>query len=278
LTEGTVAATLDSLPEVNAVPHRILVADDHQPSRRGLSALLAEIGCDVREAADGKEAIREATAFLPAVVIADLVMPVLGGLDLLKALQQELPLTRVIIVTGHATIETAVEAMKQGAYDYLTKPVDVARLRALVQRALEAGEPRPEVAALRRRAKQAWGIEGFVGRSEAVQEVYRLVDLAAPTAAPVLITGESGTGKELLARSLHERSARRGAPFVAVNCAAIPETLLESEVFGHEKGAFTAALERRERCFELAHGGTLFLDEIAEMAPTPQAKLILILF
>jgi DNA-binding NtrC family response regulator len=256
---------------------RILVADDDEASRRGLKALLSGWDYEVEEAADGREALEKAKALLPALVIADLVMPGQDGLELLRAMQAELPFAAVIILTGHGTIETAVSAMKEGAYDYLTKPVDAARLRILVAKALEKGEALREMALLRRRVKQVWGLGKFVGRSPAMQEVYRLVELAAPTAASVLLTGESGTGKELLARSLHDGSPRRPGPFVAVNCAAIPENLLESELFGHEKGAFTGALERRVGCFELAHGGTLFLDEVAEMAAATQAKFLRIL-
>ncbi|MFB3818751.1 MAG: sigma-54-dependent transcriptional regulator [Candidatus Methylomirabilales bacterium] len=255
---------------------RILIADDEEASRRGLRELLASWGYEVQEAADGQEALERAASFLPAVVVTDLVMPRLDGLGLLKALQAELPFAIVIMLTGHATIETAVAAMKQGGYDYLTKPVDVPRLRILIEKALEKGEALREVALLRRRLQAVWGSGNLVGRSRAMQEVYRLIDLAAPTTAPVLITGESGTGKELVARSLHQLSQSKG-PFVAVNCSAIPETLLESEIFGHERGAFTGATERRPGCFELAHGGTLFLDEIAEMGMAIQAKFLRIL-
>lgn len=257
--------------------HRILVADDEEASRKGLQALLSNWGYEVEGAADGQEAVEKAAAFLPAVVISDLVMPKLDGLELLKSLQADLPFATIIILTGHATVETAVAAMKQGAYDYLTKPVDVPRLRLLVEKALEKGQALRDVSLMRRRLQQVWGSGKLVGKSRAMQEVYRLVDLAAPTPAPVLITGESGTGKELVARSLHELSPRSTGPFVAVNCSAIPETLLESEIFGHEKGAFTGALERRAGCFEVAHGGTLFLDEIAEMGPGIQAKFLRIL-
>jgi DNA-binding NtrC family response regulator len=204
-------------------------------------------------------------------------MPKLDGLGLLKALHETLPWVSVILLTAHASIETAVAAMKQGAYDYLTKPVDVPRLKLLVEKALEQGATAREVVALRRQLRAVWGSGTLIGASHAMQEVYRLIDLAAPTTAPVLVTGESGTGKELVARRLHELSRRSAGPFVAVNCSAIPETLLESEIFGHEKGAFTGALERRAGCFELAHGGTLFLDEVAEMAPGTQAKFLRIL-
>jgi DNA-binding NtrC family response regulator len=204
-------------------------------------------------------------------------MPKLDGLGLLKAIQEELPFATVIILTGHGTIETAVDAMKHGAYDYATKPVDVPRLRILIQRALEKGEAVREVTLLRRRLKKVWGFGKLVGKSKAMQEVYRLIDLAAPTSAPVLISGESGTGKELVAHILHELSPRGQRAFVAVNCSAIPESLLESEIFGHERGAFTGAMERRVGCFELANEGTIFLDEIAEMSTATQAKFLRIL-
>jgi len=257
--------------------HRVLIADDLEASRKGLAALVATWGYEVEEAADGQEALSKAADSNPAVVITDLVMPKLDGLGLLKAVQAELPFTMVIILTGHGTIETAVGATKDGAYDYLTKPVDVARLRILLEKAIEKGEALREVNVLRRRVKAVWGHGRLVGTSKIMQAVFRQIDLAAPTSAPVLIVGESGTGKELAAQTLHELSPRGQGPFVAVNCAAIPETLLESEIFGHERGAFTGALERRIGCFELAHQGTIFLDEIAEMSPPLQAKFLRIL-
>jgi DNA-binding NtrC family response regulator len=256
---------------------RILIADDQEASRKGLAALVATWGYEVEDAGDGDEALAKAIEHNPAVVITDLVMPKRDGLGLLKALQAELPFTMVIILTAHGTIETAVGATKDGAYDYLTKPVDVARLRLLVEKAIEKGEALREVNVLRRRVKAVWGHGRLVGTSKAMQAVFRQIDLAGPTSAPVLIAGESGTGKELAARTLHEISPRSQGPFVAVNCAAIPETLLESEIFGHEKGAFTGALDRRIGCFELAHQGTLFLDEISEMSPSLQAKFLRIL-
>ena len=256
---------------------KILIVDDEEPARQGLTALLARWGYEVDEAGDGQEALAKAAAGLPSVVLSDLVMPKMDGLELLRALKTDVPFASVILLTGQGSIDTAVIAMKEGAYDYLTKPVDVARLRLLIPKAAERGEALREVALLRRKLSQVWGMGRLVGTSAGMQAVYRLIEVAAPTTAPVLISGESGTGKELVARTLHDLSPRSKGPFVAVNCAAIPETLLESEIFGHEKGAFTGALERRPGCFELAHEGTIFLDEIAEMNPGTQAKFLRIL-
>ncbi|HEY3197749.1 MAG TPA: sigma-54 dependent transcriptional regulator [Nitrospirales bacterium] len=257
--------------------HRILIVDDEEASRNGLRSLLASAGYEVEDAADGSKALEKARAFRPAVVITDIVMPGQDGLALLKALQEEFPFVSVILLTGQGSIESAVAAMKQGAYDYLTKPVDIPRLKVLVRKALEKAETLLELSLLRQRLKTVWGMGRLIGKSAAIQEVYRLIELAAPTSAAVLILGESGTGKELVARRLHELSSRRSGPFIAVNCSAIPETLLESEIFGHEKGAFTGALEKRIGCFELAHEGTIFLDEVAEMSPATQAKFLRIL-
>src|SRR5262245_51290306 len=256
---------------------KVLLADDEANSRTGLASLLSGMGYSTEEAGDGEEALEKARASLPSVVITDLVMPKMDGLELLRALQDELPFATVILLSGQGSVDAAVAAMKEGAYDFLTKPVDIPRLKALVPKAVERAEAIREVALLRKRVKQVWGVGKLVGTSAAMQEVYRLIELAAPTPAPVLITGESGTGKELVAHTLHDLSPRARGPFVAVNCAAIPETLLESEIFGHEKGAFTGALERRPGCFELAHEGTIFLDEIAEMHSATQAKFLRIL-
>ena len=256
---------------------RVLIADDDGASRSGLAALLSGWGYAVDQAADGAEALDKARATHPAVVISDLVMPGMDGLELLRALTEEVPFAAVILLTGQGSIDTAVAAMKEGAYDFLTKPVEVSRIKLLIPKAAEKSEALREVALLRRRVKQLWGLGRLVGTSPAMQAVHRLIELAAPTPAAVLITGESGTGKELVARTLHELSPRGRGPFVAVNCAAIPETLLESEIFGHEKGSFTGALERRQGCFELAHEGTIFLDEIAEMSVALQAKFLRIL-
>jgi DNA-binding NtrC family response regulator len=255
----------------------ILIVDDEEDSRIALQTILGTWGYATDVATEGREALQKAAALRPSLVVTDLMMPDMDGLGLLTALQQEMPRLPVIILTGRATVDTAVGAMRQGAYDYLTKPVDLDRLRLLIEKGLERGRTLDEITILRRRVKDVWGLGRLIGRSAPMQEVHRLIEQAAATPAPVLIHGETGTGKELVARTLHELSARSGGPFVAVNCAAMPETLLESEIFGHERGAFTDARDRREGCFELAHGGTLLLDEVAEMQPGTQAKFLRVL-
>jgi DNA-binding NtrC family response regulator len=257
--------------------HRILIADDDESGRGGLAALLAMWGYEVQEAVDGKDALERAPTFRPHVVVADMVMPVIDGIGLLKPLATAVPEAAVILLTAHGSIETAVSAMREGAYDYMTKPVDPRRLRVLVEKAVEKVQVNHEVTVLRRQLKETRGLGPLLGVSPAMQEIYRLVEMAAPSPAPVLILGETGTGKELVARTIHELSQRAKGPFVAVNCSAIPETLLESELFGHEKGAFTGAMARRPGYFELADGGTIFLDEIAEMSSNLQAKYLRVL-
>ncbi len=257
--------------------HRILIADDEEFARSGLALLLSTWGYEVQEAADGKDAVERACTFRPSVIIADMIMPGLDGLDLLKAVHGEQPAAAVILLTGHGTIETAVSAMKDGAYDYLTKPVDPVRLRVVVEKAVDKAEVLQEVTLLRRQLKESRGLGPLLGASPAMQEVYRLIELAAPSSAPVLISGETGTGKEVVARTIHQLSPRGKGPFVAVNCSAVPESLLESELFGHEKGAFTGAQARRAGYFELADAGTIFLDEITEMSSALQAKYLRVL-
>jgi len=258
------------------MPKRVLVVDDETASRKGLQALLEKQGYRVEAAATGAEALEKARSFRPAVVIADLVMPGMDGLELLRSLQEETPFATTILLTGQGSIETAVQAMKAGAYDYLTKPVDLGRLTFLLEKALDRARIGREVALLRRELGTA-DRPALLGRSAAVKAVLQQIEQAAPSTTPVLILGESGTGKELVARTLHALSPRARAPFVGVNCAAIAESLLESEVFGHEKGAFTGAVERRIGCFEMADGGTLLLDEVAEMHPGVQAKFLRVL-
>ncbi|MGH7396865.1 MAG: sigma-54-dependent transcriptional regulator [Candidatus Rokuibacteriota bacterium] len=256
---------------------RILIADDDESGRSGLAALLTMWGYEVQEAVDGKDALERAPGFSPHVVIADMIMPVIDGIGLLKPLAAAAPEAAVILLTAHGSIETAVSAMREGAYDYMTKPVDPRRLRVLVEKAVEKVQVNREVTVLRRQLKETRGLGPLLGVSPAMQEVYRLIEMAAPSPAPVLILGDTGTGKELAARTIHQLSPRAKGPFVAVNCSAIPETLLESELFGHEKGAFTGAMTRRPGYFELADGGTIFLDEIAEMSSNLQAKYLRVL-
>jgi len=256
---------------------RVLVVDDDESSCLALKELLAAWGFDAAEAFDGRQALEKARALRPALVLTDLVMPKLDGLELLKTLKAELPSSVVILLTGNATVESAVAAMKDGAYDYLAKPIDTRRLEVLVAKALEQADVLREVTLLRRQLRDSRGIGPLLGSCPAMQRVFRLIRLAATTSAPVLILGESGTGKELVARTIHELSERRQEPFVAVNCSAIPETLLESELFGHEKGSFTGALRQRAGYFELADRGSLLLDEIAEMSPSLQAKYLRVL-
>src|SRR5438552_9236592 len=204
-------------------------------------------------------------------------MPRMDGLALLRALQQQGADVTTLLLTAQGTVETAVEAMKEGAYDYLTKPIDIQRLKILLDKIVERLETVREVKALRRQLREHGTFGSLIGNSPEMRKIYQVVEQAAPTGASVLITGESGTGKELVAQTIHQLSPRSGFPFIAINCAAIPETLLESEIFGHEKGAFTGAAERRQGCFELADRGTLFLDEIGEMTPATQVKLLRVL-
>ncbi|MHB8655248.1 MAG: sigma-54-dependent transcriptional regulator [Terriglobia bacterium] len=256
---------------------KVLVVDDEVNERTGLAELLAGWGYETEMAADGEEALEKIAAFNPEVVISDLRMPRMGGMDLLKRLHEENPAASFIILTGQGTIEEAVEATKLGAYNFLEKPVDAKRLRIELRNCLERNENKQSLEIAQRRLRSMGLLGTLVGRSGKMQEVMSLIAMVAPSRASVLITGESGTGKELAARTLHELSPRKPKPFVAVNCAAIPETLMESEIFGHEKGAFTGAVERRLGCFELANGGTLLLDEIGEMPIGTQAKLLRVL-
>jgi DNA-binding NtrC family response regulator len=256
---------------------KILVVDDEPAEREGLARLVGQWGYEVETASSGEEALNLVETQHPAVVVTDLVLPEMDGLTLLQKLKETGRPPIVLLVTGHGTVETAVEAMRHGAFDYLTKPVDTTRLQVLLEKSIEQESLSREVNLLRHQLRQKGSFGQMVGQSRGMQEVYRWVELAGTSTAPVLVYGESGTGKELVARTIHELSNRRSKPFVAINCAAIPETLIESELFGHERGAFTGATERRLGCFELTDGGTLFLDEIAEMDPNTQAKLLRVL-
>jgi len=256
---------------------RVLVAEDDAAQRLGLQQLLKSWGYTVEVAQAGQDALDKVPAFRPTIVLSDLVMPRLGGLELLTALKQEDADVTVVLLTAQATVETAVTAIKQGAYDYLSKPVDPQRLKILLDQIAERHDRQRETRALRRQLQEHGTFGRMIGGSFEMRKIYQLVEQAAPTNASVLVSGESGTGKELVAQTLHQLSPRAPQPFVPLNCAAIPDTLLESELFGHEKGAFTGAIARRQGAFELAHRGTLFLDEIAEMTPATQAKLLRVL-
>jgi DNA-binding NtrC family response regulator len=273
----SLSSMTDEIDSQPPVAERVLIVEDDPATRSGLAELVQAWGFMTDEAADGEEAMRKVTTFRPAIIVSDLVMPRMGGADLLRALKDQLSDITLILLTAQGTVDSAVEAIKEGAYDYLSKPVDPQRLQILLQKAVERQDTLREVRALRRQLREQGSFGRIIGNSPGIRAVYRVIEQSAPTNASVLISGESGTGKELIAQTIHELSPRATFPFVAINCAAIPETLLESEIFGHEKGAFTGATDRRTGVFELAHRGTLFLDEIAEMMPATQVKLLRVL-
>ena len=273
----SLSSMTDEIDSQPPVAERVLIVEDDPATRSGLAELVQAWGFLTDEAADGEEAMRKVTTFRPAIIVSDLVMPRMGGADLLRALKDQLSDITLILLTAQGTVDSAVEAIKEGAYDYLSKPVDPQRLQILLQKAVERQDTLREVRALRRQLREQGSFGRIIGNSPGIRAVYRVIEQSAPTSASVLISGESGTGKELIAQTIHELSPRATFPFVAINCAAIPETLLESEIFGHEKGAFTGATDRRTGVFELAHRGTLFLDEIAEMMPATQVKLLRVL-
>ena len=256
---------------------KVLIVEDEENERTGLAELITGWGYRAETAKDGAEGLEKVTAWAPSIVITDMKMPRMGGLELLEKLATDAQTMAVIVVTAQGTIDSAVQAMRMGAYDYITKPIDTNRLRTILQNASALLGTRAELEVTRRKLRDAGSLGSLIGSSKKMQEIFHLIEMVAPSTASVLITGASGTGKELVARTVHELSPRRNKPFVPINCAAIPETLIESEIFGHEKGAFTGALERRTGCFELAEGGTLLLDEIGEMPVATQAKLLRVL-
>jgi DNA-binding NtrC family response regulator len=256
---------------------KVLIVEDEEYERTGLAELVSGWGYRAETAKDGQEGLEKVVQWSPSIVVTDLKMPRMGGLELLERINAEASIMAVIVVTAQGTIDSAVQAMRTGAYDYITKPIDTARLRTILQNASALLGTKAELEVTRRKLRDAGSLGSLVGSSKKMQEIFRLIEMVAPSTASVLITGASGTGKELVARTIHELSTRRSKPFIPINCAAIPETLIESEIFGHEKGAFTGALERRTGCFELAEGGTLLLDEIGEMPVATQAKLLRVL-
>jgi two-component system response regulator HydG len=253
---------------------RVVVADDEPSARSGLAALLRDEGIEVILAEDGTAALARVEETAPDALVTDLRMPGLDGLEVLHRARALHPTLPVVIMTANGDVETAVRAMKEGAEHYLTKPVQVDELVLVLQRAFDRRKLGDEAAELRARLKDRLRIDNIVGTSPAMHEVFDVVEQVAPTKASVLITGESGTGKELIAQAIHENSPRASAPFVKLHCASLAETLLESELFGHEKGAFTGAAGRREGRFKQADGGTLFLDEIGEISQSVQVKLL----
>jgi DNA-binding NtrC family response regulator len=256
---------------------RILIVEDEENARRGYEALLQKWGLEVLGVSSAEDALARFSDYHPAVLIADVELPGMDGLSLVERLRDELSSVPAIIITGKGSEERAVAAIDAGAFWYIEKPLKGAVLRALLNRALGKARDQQQVAALRRQLREAGRIGELVGGARPMQEVMRLVEQVAPSSASVLITGETGSGKEILARTLHQLSPRNDRPFIAINCSAIPESLMESEIFGHERGAFTGAAERRIGCFELADGGTLLLDEIGEMPAPTQAKLLRVL-
>jgi DNA-binding NtrC family response regulator len=256
---------------------KILIADDEAAITTGLSAILADEGYAVDVVADGQKALERLSEEGYGVALADLKMPKLDGLSLLRELQQRQIPTECIIITGQATVDSAVQAMQQGAYDYIEKPLNadkLNRLKALIPKALEKFNVQQKNRELTSRLEGLTHYGELTGQSEAMRGVYQIIEAVAPSNASVLILGESGTGKELVARALHSKSERAKGPFFALNCAALPKEILENELFGHEKGAFTGSTNEKPGAFEMASGGTIFLDEVAEMSPDIQVKLL----
>jgi len=256
---------------------RILIVEDEENERTGMAELIRAWGYETETACDGVEALEKVESWSPAIVVTDLKMPRMDGMELLENIAAQPQQMAVILLTAQGSVDAAVTAMKRGAFDFIEKPVNPTRLRNILQNAARLRGTERELEASRRKLRDVGVLGELVGSSKKMQEIFRLIEMVAPSTASVLITGESGTGKELVARTIHSLSNRKTKPFVAINCAAIPETLIESEIFGHEKGAFTGALERRTGCFELAEGGTLLLDEIGEMPIGTQAKLLRVL-
>jgi DNA-binding NtrC family response regulator len=249
----------------------ILIIDDERAIRKTLTEILSYEGFKVEEASDGEEGLRKFMEKAYDAVLCDIKMPKLDGLEFLEKAVAHNPDVPIVMVSGHGNIETAVEAVRKGAYDYISKPPDLNRLLITLRNAMDRSNLLTDVKVLRRKANRT---DEMVGKSEAIGRIKDTIDKVAPTDARVLVTGENGSGKELVAKWLHEKSNRAKGPFVEVNCAAIPGELIESELFGHEKGSFTSAVKQRIGKFEQAHGGTLFLDEIGDMSLNAQAKVL----
>ena len=256
---------------------KVLIADDESAITAGLSAILSDEGYSVDVVPDGQKALERLTEDRYGVILADLKMPKIDGLSLLRELQSKQIPTECIIITGQATVDSAVQAMQQGAYDYIEKPLNAEklnRLKALIPKAIEKYAVQQKNRELTSKLEGLTHYGELTGQSDVMREVYQIIDAVAPSTASVLILGESGTGKELVARAVHSKSDRAKGPFFALNCAALPKEILENELFGHEKGAFTGSTNEKPGAFEMASGGTIFLDEVAEMSPDIQVKLL----
>lgn len=252
----------------------ILFVDDDQQILELVTAYLSRYGFAVETEISGTVAIEKIEKHDYAIVFTDLIMPEISGLDLLKAVKKSSALTEVIIVTGYGTIESAIESLKLGGYDYVQKPINFERLKLLIERIIEKRRLEIENLLIKRRLKDRFSFDQLIGKSPKMQQIYEIIDRISSSSPTVLIQGESGTGKELVANVIHQNSIRRDRPFIPVNCGAIAEGLLESELFGHVKGAFTGAVKDNIGLFKAAHGGTIFLDEIAEVQPSLQVKLL----
>jgi len=253
---------------------RILVVDDERSMREFLEIMLTKEGYEVRTAANGKEALALVEKELFDLAILDIRMPKMDGIKTLGHLKEISPETVVLMITAYASTDTAIQAMKQGAYDYITKPFKVEEIKITIHKALEKKSLQAENTLLRRVIKDTYGLGNIIGKSERMREIFDLVNKVSLTKTNVLLSGESGTGKELVAKAIHYDSARKDRPFVVLNCGAIPENLLESELFGHMKGAFTGAISNKRGLFEAADGGTIFLDEVGELPLSMQVKLL----
>ena len=256
---------------------KVLIVEDEPNARTGLAELISGWGYSTAVAQDGIEALERVQDWRPSILVSDLKMPRMDGLELLTRIGEMEESVAVIMLTAQGSIESAVQSMKLGAYDYIQKPIDAPRLKSILATASTQRETGRAIESSKHRAEETGILGSLVGRSAQMRGIFSMIERIAPNNVSVLITGESGTGKEVVARTLHELSGRSSKPFIAVNCAAIPETLIESEIFGHERGAFTGAIERRAGCFELAEEGTLLLDEIGEMPIGTQAKLLRVL-
>jgi two-component system nitrogen regulation response regulator NtrX len=252
---------------------KILIIDDERAIRRALREILEFEGFEVAEAENGKEGFDKARASVFDIIFCDIKMPEMDGMEVLEALQKEQVDAPVIMISGHGSIDTAVHAIKKGAFDFIEKPLDLNRILVTIRNAKDKSVLVEETKQLRTTVKRFKG-SAIIGETDAIHQIKDMIEKVGPSDARVLITGENGTGKELVARSLHDYSGRKKMPFIEVNCAAIPSELIESELFGHEKGAFTSAVKDRKGKFELASGGTLFLDEIGDMSASAQAKVL----